>query len=190
MEFCMKSIFRAIRGGLARSKWWFQKPLMLPITNPKVRYIAALNEVTITRDGDCARIAYKEAGIAVTTLEIGPEIAEMSDSEIIEAHNQVLRNETKQATADKHAVFEVPLGSAQIEYFAQCDQWVPRSCVLRCLIQIAKDGEIIVKIDGRELPLKQFGRLLAVHGGRGMRIEFVPAHEVHRRPVLQVREPR
>jgi hypothetical protein len=84
----------------------------------------------------------------------------------------------------------VPLGSAQIEYFAQCDQWVPRSCVLRCLIQIAKDGEIIVKIDGQELPLKQFGRLLAVHGGWGMRIEFVPAHEVHRRPVLQVREPR
>jgi hypothetical protein len=190
MEFRMKATFRAIRWGLARSKWWFQKPLMPPIAKPKVRYIAAMDEVTVTRDGDCARIEYKEAGIAVTTLEIGPEIAEMSDSEIVEAHNQVLRNEAKQATEYKHAVFEVPLGSAQIEYFAQCDQWVPRSCVLRCLIQIAEDGEIIVKIDGRDLRLKQFGRLLAVHGGWGMRIEFVPADEVHRRPVLQVREPR
>lgn len=163
---------------------------MLPSAKPKIRYIAALDEVTVIRDGDCARIEYKEAGIAVTTLEIGPEIAEMSDSEIVEAHNQVLRSEAKQATEYKHAVFEVPLGTAQIEYFAQCDQWVPISGVLRCLIQIAEDGEIIVEIDGRKLRLKQFGKLLAVHGGWGMRIEFVPADEVHRRPVLQVREPR
>jgi hypothetical protein len=97
---------------------------MLPIAKPKVRYIAAMDEVTVTRDGDCARIEYKEAGIAVTTLEIGPEIAEMSDSEIVEAHNQVLRNEAKQATEYKHAIFEVPLGSAQIEYFARFQEVV------------------------------------------------------------------
>ncbi len=163
---------------------------MVLSATPKARYIATLDEVKVTRDGDCARIEYKEAGIAVTTLEIGPEIAEMSDLKIVEAHNQGLRNEAKQVTQYKHAVFEVPLGSAQIEYFAQCDQWVPRSCVLRCLIQVAERGEIIVKIDGRKLRLKQFGRLLAAHQDWGMRIEFVPADEVHRRPVLQVREPR
>jgi hypothetical protein len=101
-----------------------------------------LDEVTVTRDGDCARIEYKEAGIAVTNLEIGPEIAEMSDSEIVEVHNESLRNDAKQAAEYKHVVFEVPLGSAQIEYFARCDQWVPRSCVLRCLIQVAEHGEL------------------------------------------------
>jgi hypothetical protein len=186
----MKSTFRAIRAGLARSKWWFQRPLMLASAKPKVRYIAGLDEVTVTRDGDCARIEYKEAGIAITNLEIGPGIAEMTDRDIVEVHNQGLRNDTKQATEYKHVVFEVPLGSAQIEYFARCDQWVPRSCVLRCLIQVAEHGEIIVKIDGRKLRLKQFGKLLAAYGGCGMRIEFVPADEVHRRPVLQVREPR
>jgi hypothetical protein len=38
--------------------------------------------------------------------------------------------------------------------------------------------------------LKQFGKLLSAYeGGWGMRIEFVPADEVHHRPVLEVREP-
>jgi hypothetical protein len=162
---------------------------MLPSAKPKGRYIAALDEVTIARDGDCARIEYKEAGIAVTILEIGPGIAEMSDSDIVEAHNQGLRNAAKKATEYKHVLFEVPLGSAQIEYFARCDQWVPRSGVLRCLIQ-AEHGEIIIKIDGQKLRLKQFGKLLAAYGGCGMRMEFVPANDVHRRTVLQVRESR
>ena len=70
---------------------------MLPGTRRKVRYIAALDEVTVTRDGDCARIEYTEAGIAATSLEIGPEIAEMSDSDIVEVHNESLRNDAKQA---------------------------------------------------------------------------------------------
>jgi hypothetical protein len=87
MEIIMKSTFRAIRSGLTRSKWWFQRSLMLPSAKRKVRYIAALDEVTVTRAGDCARIEYKEAGIAVTNLEIGPEIAYLSDSDILEVHN-------------------------------------------------------------------------------------------------------
>jgi hypothetical protein len=162
---------------------------MLPSAMPKVRYIAALGEVTVTRDGDCARIEHKEAGIALTNLEIGPEIAQMSDSDIVEVHNESLRNDAKQAAEYKHVVFEMPLGSAQIEYFARCDQWVPRSCVLRCLIQAAQHGEISVKIDEQELRLKQFGKLLSAYEGWGMRIEFVAADEVHHRPVLEVREP-
>ena len=39
----------------------------------KERYIASLDEVTITRDGDYAWIAYKEEGIGATRLQIGPE---------------------------------------------------------------------------------------------------------------------
>jgi len=163
---------------------------MLPSAMRKVRYIAALDEVTVTRDGDCARIEYREGGIALTNLEIGPEIAQMSDSDIVEVHNEGLRNDAKQAAEYKHVVFEMPLGSAQIEYFARCDQWVPRSCVLRCLIQSAQHGEINVKIDEQKLRLKQFEKLLSAYEGWGMRIEFVPADEVHRRPVLEVREPR
>ena len=37
---------------------------------------------------------------------------------------------------------------------------------------------------------KEFGKLLTTYGGWGMRIEFVPDDEVHRRPVHEVREPK
>ena len=157
--------------------------------NHKVRYIVSPNEVTIARIGDYARIEYKEEGIAVTHLQIGPEIADMSDGEILKAYNECLRNEAKLAAERKHVAIEVPLGSAQIEYFAQCDQWVPRGGVLRCVIEDDEHGQVIVKIDEQELRLKQFGKLLTTYAGSGMRIEFVPEDEVHRRPVCEVREP-
>ena len=41
--------------------------------NRKVRYIASADEVTITRDGNFARIEYKEEGIPETRLQIDPE---------------------------------------------------------------------------------------------------------------------
>jgi hypothetical protein len=84
--------------------------------------------------------------------------------------------------------FELPLGAAQIEYFSRHDQWVPRGGVLRCLIQDDEHGQLIVKIDKRTLSLTQFGKLLATYAGWGMRIEFVPEDELHRRQVLEIRE--
>src|ERR1700730_3866425 len=179
-----------LMSGLRRLIWWFQGSLATRSMNQKVRYIACLDEVTITRDGDFARIAYRERDIAETLLHIGPAISEMRDREIVEWHNECLRNEAKQIDEERRVAFEVPLGSAQIEYFARCDQWVPRSRVLRCLIQDVEDGRLVVKIDEQELQLKQFGKLLATHEGWGMRIEFVPEDEVHRRPRLEVREPK
>lgn len=157
--------------------------------NGKVRYIARLPEVMVTRDGDFARIEYRERDIAATLLEIGPEIREMSDSEIVELHNEGLRDKATQASEDKQVSVEVPLGSAQIEYFARCDQWVPRGSVLRCLIRDGPYGQLLIRVDDQDLQLKQFGKLLTTYEGWGMRIEFVPQEEVHRRPVVKVREP-
>ena len=59
----------------------------------------------------------------------------MRDSEIVELHNESLRDKAAQASEKKQVAVEVPLGSTQIEYFARCDQWVPRGSVLRCLIR-------------------------------------------------------
>jgi hypothetical protein len=185
----MDSFFLTLISGLRRLTSRFQRSLVPRSMKRKVRYIALLNEVTITRNGDCARIEYKEEGIAVTQLQIGPEIAEMSDSEIIELHNECLRDDAKLASKYKHVAVEVPLGSSQIEYVARSDQWVPRGSVLRCLIQDDENGRLTVMIDEQELRLKQFGKLLTTYGGWGMRIEFVPEDKVHRRPVLEVREP-
>jgi hypothetical protein len=186
----MESPFLTLISGLRRFTSRFQGCPVTRSMNNKVHYIASPNEVTITRDGDCARIEYKEEGIPVTHLQIGPEIAGMSNGEILEAYNECLRKDAKLAAEHKHVAFEVPLGSAQIEYFARCDQWVPRGGVLRCLIQDDEHGQLFVKIDEQELRLKQFGKLLTTYAGWGMRIEFVPEGEVHRRPVHEVREPR
>jgi hypothetical protein len=185
----MDSPFLTLLSGLRRFTSRFQSPPVTLSMNSKIHYIASPNDVTITRNGDFARIEYKEEGIAATHLEIGPEIAGMSNGEILEAYNECLRNDAKLATERKHVAIEVPLGAAQIEYFARCDQWVPRGGVLRCLIQDDGHGQLIVKIDEQALPLKQFGKLLATYPGWGMRIEFVPEDEVHRRPVIEVREP-
>jgi hypothetical protein len=158
--------------------------------NSKACYIARLEEVIVTRDGHFARIEYRERDVAVTLLQIGSEIRGMSDREIVEVHNECLRNDARQAAEYKHVTFEVPLGSAQIEYFARCDQWVPRSAVLRCLIQEDGHGQLVVKVDEHKLRVKDFGKMLTTYEGWGMRIEFVPEDEVHRRTVLEVREPR
>ena len=48
----------------------------------KQRYIARLDEVTITREGEYAVIAYKEEGVPTTHLGIGPEIADMTDQSV------------------------------------------------------------------------------------------------------------
>ena len=178
-----------LMSGLRRLICWFQGPLVPRTMNGKVPYIARLPEVIVTRDGDFARIEYKEEEIATTLLEIGPEMQEMSDREIIELHNRGLRDKARKAFEDKQVAVEVPLGSAQLEYFARCDQWVPRGSVLRCLIQNGLHGQLRIRVDEQDLQLKQFGRLLTTYEGWGMRIEFVPQAEVHRRPVVVVREP-
>ena len=98
-------------------------------------YIARLDEVTITRDGDSAVIRYKEEGILTTHLKIGPEIAGMSDEAILELFNDTLRAQAQLAAEYKHVAVEVPLGSPQIEYFARGYQWCLRGGVLRCLVE-------------------------------------------------------
>jgi hypothetical protein len=178
-----------LQSGLRRLIWWLNGPMTLRTMKGKVRYIARLPEVIVTRDGDFARIEYKEGDIAASLLKIGPEIREMSDSEIVELHNETLRDKARRASEYKQVAVEMPLGSAQIEYFARCDQWVPRGTVLRCLIRDSLQGQLQIRVDEQDLRLKQFGKLLSTYEGWGMRIEFVPQEEVHRRPVVEVREP-
>jgi hypothetical protein len=155
----------------------------------KERYFARLDEVRITREGDYAVIEYKEAGVPTTRLTIGPEIAGMSDEAILELFNDTLRAQAQRAAEYKHVAVEVPLGSPQIKYFARADQWSPRGGVLRCLVEDDENGQLVVGIDDKELSLEEFGRMLTTYAGWGMRIEFVPDDQLHRRPTLEVREP-
>ena len=155
----------------------------------KERYIVHLDEVSITRDGDSAVIQYKEADVPTTHLKIGPEIAGLSDEAILELFNDTLRAQAKLGAEYKHVAVEVPQGSPQIEYFARGHQWCPRGGVLRCLVEDHENGQLVVGIDDQQLSLQEFGRMLTTYAGWGMRIEFVPEDELHRRPVVEVREP-
>ena len=85
---------------------------------------------------------------------------------LLEAYPQLSR-------ADLQAVWEYPARSA-----AELD-----------LIHDDEHHQAVIEIDEQALPLQQFGKLLTTYAGWGMRIEFVPKDEVHRRPVLEVREP-
>ena len=85
---------------------------------------------------------------------------------------------------------EIPPGRPQIEYFEQGDQWTPRGCVLRCVIDDGGPGnEPIIHVDDRELSWADFGRLLTTYAGWGMRIVFVPNDETHLEPRVEVSEP-
>jgi hypothetical protein len=53
---------------------------------------------------------------------------------------------------------------------------------------IARLPEVTVTRDG-DFARIEFGKLLTTYEGWGMRIEFVPQEEVHRRPVVEIREP-
>jgi hypothetical protein len=155
----------------------------------KERYIARPDEVEIVRRDEFAEIHYKEEGIPVTHLGIGPEVKHLTDEEIVELHNESLRAQAKCAADYKHVALEVPLGSPQIEYSPRADQWVPRGSVLRCHIEDDSERILTVGIDDHELTLEQFGKMLTTYSGWGMRIEFVPEDELHRRPAHQIREP-
>lgn len=157
--------------------------------NRKKRYIVRLDEVNITREGDFAIIEYKESGVPSTQLKLGADINLMSDEMIVGAFNNMLRAQSQLAANYKHVALEIPLGSPQIRYFAEGDQWVPRGGVLRCLINDDEDGQLMVGIDDKELTLEEFGRMMISYAGWGMRIEFVPEDELHRRPAHKVGEP-
>ena len=154
----------------------------------KKRYIARLGEVVITRRGETAEISYKEEGVPTTNVRIGTALEKLSDAEVLAWFNESLAAEAKLAASYKHVAVEVPLGSPQIELRSN-GQWVPRGGVVRCIVHDNEDGELLVEIDDRELSLHEFGRMLTTDAGWGMRIEFTPEEDIHRRPVLEVKEP-
>ena len=156
----------------------------------KKPHVARMYEVTITRDDEYAQIAYKDTSIMTTNLKIGPAIADMTDEQILDAHNDCIRARAELVRTNPHVAVEVPLGQPQIRYSERADQWTPRGDVLRCIVEDgAEDGGATVLIDDKELTMEEFGRLLTTYAGWGMRIEFVPEDDVHRRPRLDVREP-
>ena len=156
---------------------------------PRRPYITTLADVTISRSGESAVITYGDPAVRPVVFAIGPDIDRCSDAEILARFNDSLYAARAKTEGRQHVVVEIPRGHQQLDYFAPAGQWVPRGAVLRCLIDDSAEGEPVIHIDDHELSLREFGGLLRTYAGWGMRIEFVPDDQLHRRPALEVREP-
>jgi hypothetical protein len=152
---------------------------------------AMIDQVRITRKGNDAIIDFADPGISGARLTIGPQIVTMTDGDIVDVFNGILMARERLLAGWNKTVVEEPLGEEQIDYHEESAQWVPRGDVLRCIIDDAgPDGEVAIQIDDKELSLDEFGRLLRVHAGWGMRIAFVPEEFVTENPKIEIRKPK
>jgi hypothetical protein len=151
----------------------------------------SIEQVRITREGNDAIVDHADAGTSGARLTIGPEIAAMTDADIVDLYNDILESQHRLLAAWDKTVIEEPLGEKQIDYHEGSDQWVPRGGVLRCIIDDrGPEGEVTIHIDDKELSLAEFGRMLTVHAGWGMRIAFVPEEFISENPKVEIRKPK
>jgi len=156
----------------------------------KKPYIANLGEVKISRQAEYGIIEYVEPNVSTTHLKIGPKVQDMTDQEILDEHNRILRIEQQMRLEYERIAVEIPPGRPQINYFELGDQWTPRGDVLRCVISDGgPGGQAIIYIDDHELSLEEFGRLLTTYAGWGMRIVFVPDDRTEEEPDIEIRDP-
>ena len=151
---------------------------------------ATIDQVRITRDGTTAIIEHADETISGVNLTIGDAIRSMSDRDILDVYNDVIAAQEQSRRDWDNTVIEVPIGQPQIEFNRDSEQWAPRGDVLRCIIEDNAEGEAVIVIDDKELSLHEFGCLLRVHAGWGMRIAFVPEELVHEQPKVEVRNPK
>jgi hypothetical protein len=115
----------------------------------------------------------------------------MIDAEIVDLYNGNLESQHRLLAEWDKTVIEEPLGEKQIDYHEDGDQWVPRGDVLRCVIDDGgPEGEVTIHIDDKELSLAEFGRMLSVHAGWGMRLTFVPEEYICENPKVKIRKPK
>ena len=151
-------------------------------------HVAVLDELKIVRKDQYAKIEYSDPTVAGVTLNLGPEVQNLTDQEIVNRLNDVIQAQENMAADYKYVAVEIPEGYPQIRYSEDCDQWVPRGGVLRCEISDGgPNAETTVIIDENEFSLCEFGRLLSTYNGWGMRIEFVPDDSTSNRPTIEVR---
>src|SRR5271165_3530 len=77
---------------------------------------AIIDQVRITREGNDAIFDYADSGIAGTRLTVGPDIATMTDREIIDVFNGVLAAQERLLAVWDKTVSEEPPGEKQIDY--------------------------------------------------------------------------
>jgi hypothetical protein len=155
-------------------------------------YVASPDQVRIIRQGNTAIIEYAEDQVMRTHLTIGPELAQLTDEDIVRRHNELLEARDELRRETDYVAVEVPPGKPQIRYFEAEDQWVPRGGVVRVVVTTDLDSperDPAFVIDDLELTLREFGRMLLTWEGWGLRITATPEDELHDEPEVEVRDP-
>lgn len=111
--------------------------------------------------------------------------------QILEVHNRCIAAQDASIASYEYVALEVPPGVRQVRRDSRTGQLVPRGEVLRCHIEhVGGEDHVSIYIDDEEYSLQEFGEILSMHAGWGMRIAFVPEDEVHVEPVIEVRKPK
>jgi hypothetical protein len=161
---------------------------------PKRPYIATLDRVRITRDAHGAVIDYAEENVSAVQLLISTgDVTTMTDEEILAVHNRSIAAQEASMASSEWIALEVPPGTSQVKRDRRSGRLVPRGDVLRCHITdggVAQGDPVAIYIDEEEYSLHEFGEILSMYAGWGMRVVFVPDFEVHDEPVIEVRKPK
>ncbi len=154
-------------------------------------YVAELDQVIITRpEPDTALIEYKEEYVYSVNLKIGPKMKNMTDQEILDAHNNCILARQEYARGYKHVAIEIPEGSPQVEYSNTTCKWHARGDVLRCKIAWSiETDEASFIIDDKEFSLREFSDIISAYEGWGMRLMFVPDDELHQQHSIVIKNP-
>jgi len=156
-----------------------------------------IDQARVARDGEYAVVSFEGFDLEPVRYHIGPSIAAMSDAEVLRQVQQGLaaadeaRSVSDDAEPETNEVvaLEIPPGSPQLEYLEDSETWVPRGDVVRCVLEGKESGEVIIRVDDRQLSLDAFGRMLSAMEGWGMRLTFMPAERIEDLPVIEVSEP-
>ena len=157
--------------------------LVFPMERP---YPARPGEVSIRRQGTTAVIEYADPEVPVTHLQFKEgELDTMSDQDILSSHNEMLQAMHEHRKMQDYVAVEMTPGRPQIEYDPLTSQWTPVGSVVRCRID-DMESPVRILVDDRALSLDDFGRMLRMYSGWGMRIAFVPEDELDHEPLIRV----
>ena len=150
--------------------------------------IAFLREVKITRESDYAYVELIDPGYANHRIYFGSDkLASMTDEDILKVYNAIILSQ-KRLLAESRPT-EIAEGSHQIKYDAEYKHWVPQSHVLRCELTSGDQfDELVVCIDNEELSWDDFGKMLKVYMGWGMRVMFLPQEQLVNPPPVQIQK--
>lgn len=146
----------------------------------------SIETVNVERDGAYARITFKDGSAGSINIGIGPELAGMTDEDIIALHNQMVESQIE--SAQNWRPTEIEEGRAQIKFDRSFGAWSAEGHVLRCMVDSGEDEMPTIEIDGKTLSWTEFGKMLNPFAGWGMRVMFVSEDQLCNPPQPELRK--